>query len=278
MSSKIFCAVYLLIAIGSVHSASYYYRAGREVIVPTLEEVKEVISEIKNEEPVVVEEIVALAPVVNVEPLVTSEEARAKQSPVLRLDSMEVIPKTGETSDKVQTVADTVRNAAVQAIEKQNEEVFTEVIKAEEPKEPVVDANVVVETPAVKSVPVVEPEIKLPEPVVAVVKEESVVPVVEAEIVVVKESVRSAEPEPIKPEEPVKDEKIETPKPTEKSVDAVVPPAIRQQAGTQNPFDQIQSAISSGLNSITSGFQNVVQNVISNSELKSIFQKLFIKT
>lgn len=33
------CFVYLLIAVCNVHSASYYYRGGREVVVPVAEEV-----------------------------------------------------------------------------------------------------------------------------------------------------------------------------------------------------------------------------------------------
>lgn len=39
------CFVYLLIAVCSVHSASYYYRAGREVVVPVAEEVTNHLNE-----------------------------------------------------------------------------------------------------------------------------------------------------------------------------------------------------------------------------------------
>lgn len=288
MSGKILCAVYLLIAISSVHSASFYYRAGREVIIPEvpLDEVKEVLSELKNDQ-VVVEEVII--PAVEVEKVpepvvesVASDEGRAKQGQVLRLDTMEIVPNAGENSEKVQTVAEAVKSVAVQEIEKRIVEALAEipaevvppviipaeVVKADLPKEevPVVDSVVAVETPIVKSVPLVEPEVKVPEPVVAVVKEESIVPVVEAEPV--KESVRSAEPEPVKLEEPVKEEKIETPKPVEKIVEAVVEPVVRQQAGSpSNPLEQFQTVISNGFNTLTSGLQNTVTNLLSNSKL-----------
>lgn len=39
MKGSTLCFVYLLIAVCNVHSASYYYRAGREVVVPVAEEV-----------------------------------------------------------------------------------------------------------------------------------------------------------------------------------------------------------------------------------------------
>lgn len=252
-------AVCLLIAISSVHSASYFYRAGREVIVPTVDEVKEVISELKKDEPVIIEEIIALPNVPEiVEPVipamavksapesvvvennviaadvvlppivpseVVSEEARSKPNPAIRLDTLEVIQPGNERSDKVQTVAETVKIAAVQAIEKQNEEI--EKTKPVEPVAEIADAKVV-DAPIVKSVevpavPVVESVgiVKSPEPVVPVVKDEKVV-----EVVKDVESVRSADPEPSKPEV-VKDEKVEKIEKVEK----VEEPVVKEKAG-----------------------------------------------
>lgn len=241
MSRSLLCTIYLLIAISTVHSASYFYRAGREVIVPTLEEVKEVISELKKEQPVALEPIIAgpigVVPenvvaaienvennmVADVEPLaikaVVNDEARAKPAPVLRLDTLEVI--SADKSDKVITVAETVKNAAVQAIEKQNEEIQS--AKPVDEILPIVTETKVVDTPAaVKSVdePVVPVEkidaiVKSPESVVApvVVKEENVEPAVEVKkvepvetvdkvekIEKIEETVRSADSEPPKPD------------------------------------------------------------------------------
>lgn len=335
MNRNLLCTIYLLIAISTVHSASYFYRAGREVIVPTLEEVKEVISELKKEEPVVLEEIitspVGAGPeslvgvieniennvVADAEPLaikttVVSDEGRAKPAPVLRLDTLEVI--SGDKSDKVITVAETVKNAAVQAIEKQNEE-----NESAKPVEilPKVTETKVIDADAVKSVdePVVPVEkvdavVKSPESVAPVVKDESVVePAVEVKkvdavvenaekvekIEKVEETVRSADSEPVKPDDVQEEKEVvvideadtvekaapkpsssdkqkqkEKPKekpsqqkekPERQQVAAPAPPA--PVPGAPNPLNQIQSA----LNQFTNNIQQAITNVINNSKL-----------
>jgi len=274
MSRNTLCAIYLLIAISTVHSASYYYRAGREVIVPTIEEVKEVISELKKDGPVVVEEDVLLvqptpetdaaAPevvlplvpepvahvvrsvpsvvetvvpivenvetnnVVAAETVVVDDEARAKPSSnigTLRLENIEVI-QPDVKPEKVATVAETVKIAAVQAIEKQNEESANSDIA--KPVEVMTETKVeeAPVAPVVKSVPVVEND----EPVAINAPVEAVVPaVVESveKVDKVQESVRSADPEPAKPEvvkdekpiEMVETEKVETEKIAEKAIE-----------------------------------------------------------
>jgi len=322
MSRNILCAVYLLIAISTVHSASYYFRAGREVIVPTIEEVKEVISELKKEEPVVVEEILSIQPdnvaapvvaeavpivpetksvpetvvpvventennvVVEPEPVVVSQvsdEARAKPNPLLRLDTIEVI-QPGVTPEKVATVAETVKIAAVQAIEKE------EIAKAAEPVvQPAVvepstetkDESVVKSVPVVENVdasvkivetaPVVPAVVPIVEKVEKVEKVESVEPV--------QESVRSADPEPVKPEPVVvKEESVEVPKEVvkddvkaaEKSVEEAVEktvekgvevPAkeVRQQAAQPGPLDVFTNTISNTITNLQTAFQNALQ-------------------
>lgn len=310
MSRNILCAIYLLIAISAVHSASYYYRAGREVIVPTIEEVKEVISELKKDEGVIVEEIVASVPSEPVEPVVKSvtlvenvgpvieaietnvvadaekivladaekvvvaDEARSKPTQVLRLETLEVIQPSGEKSEKVVTVAETVKNAAIQAVESQNQEVAESVKAVVAPiVEPIVPLAVdqvvaapVVAAPVVEnvdaSVKSVEPVVPVVAPVVPVVAPvvESVVPAVEVEQVV-KETLRSADPEPAKPEEPIKSEEpakeeknAEVQQPTEKSV--VASPEIRQ---TPGPLDQISNAITTFTNTLQTAVQTVFQ-------------------
>lgn len=56
MKAIILSTIYLLIATSTVKSASYYYRAGREIIVPSVDEpIKEVIAELKKDSPVAVE-------------------------------------------------------------------------------------------------------------------------------------------------------------------------------------------------------------------------------
>lgn len=284
MSHKILCAIYLLIAVSTVHSASYYYRAGREVIVPTVEEIKEVVSELKKDEAVVVKEVEAV-PVVNVaeieKAIESIDESRAVQHPVLRLDTLEVVQP--DKSNKVVTVAETVKNAAVQAIEKQNQEVAESVKAAEVPVvETKVEVTKVDDVPAVKSAPIIEPvEIKSqvvesPEPVMPVVKDEvkveSAVPAVEAvkelnevkqvvevkeEVKPVEESVRSADPEAVKPEEPIKQEVVEVPQPD--VVDEPKPQIRQTPTQTQAPA-QNQNPFATAINSFTSGFQTLVQN------------------
>lgn len=255
MSRNILCAIYLLIAISTVHSASYYYRAGREVIVPAIEEVKEVVSELKKDGPAIVEEDILLvqptpetvdaavpavmlpetpvALVVKSEPSVVEtvvpivenvetnnvaaaekvavdDEARAKLSSslgTLRLENIEVI-QPDVKPEKVATVAETVKIAAVQAIEKQNEESVDSAVEIAKPVEVLTEIKAE-DAPVVKSVPVVENV----EPVAVKAPVDAVVPaVVESvdKVDKVHESVRSADPEPAKPEV-VKDEKIEKP-------------------------------------------------------------------
>lgn len=315
MMRHLMCAIYLLIAISSVRSASYHSRFGREVVVPAVDEVKEVISELKKDEPVIVDEsIVAAASVVpNVEQTVAvksvpesvvpigetiqqsvdsnvvadnvvvppvvpvGDVARAKPNPSIRLDTLEVISPGGK-SDKVQTVADTVKIAAVQAIEKQNEEI--------EKSKPIVADEAAAVAPVVKTVveekePVVESVsvVKTPEPVVPIVKDDSVksdvaAAVVEPAVVAEKvvETVRSAEPEPTKPE-PVKpdsakpdpfndeqkEEKIEKAEP---QVEKTEYPVRQDSSQTAGPLNQIQTA----LNQITSNIQTAFNGIIANSE------------
>lgn len=340
MSRNTLCAIYLLIAISTVHSASYYYRAGREVIVPTIEEVKEVISELKKDGPVVIEEEVLLvqptpetvdaaapavvAPedlpivlrsvpsvvetvvpivenvetnnVVAAETVAVDDEARAKPSSnigTLRLENIEVI-QPDVKPEKVATVAETVKIAAVQAIEKQNEESVNSAVEIVKPVEVLTETKVE-DTPVVKSIPVENAEpVAIKAPIEAVVP--AVVESVE-KVEKVQESMRSADPEPAKPEV-VKDEKIEKPiemvetekiaekavevpaekpieVPAEKPVEvpaakpvevpaekSVELPAkeVRQQAAQPSPLDAIQTAISNLQNTVTNTFQNAIQN------------------
>lgn len=325
MSRNILCAVYLLIAISTVHSASYYFRAGREVIVPTIEEVKEVISELKKEEPVAIEEILSVqAPPENIEaaviaaeaeiepaialksvpsvvesvvPIVenvennvvvaaveepkqvvaaeVSDEARAKPNTLLRLETIEVV-QPDVIPEKVATVAETVKIAAVQAIEKQNEESL-KTVESAKPIEISTEVKEVEVAPVVKSVPVVEnveASVKTVDPVSAPVPvpvpaevQEVVVPAAVEIVEKAQETVRSADPEPVKPEI-VKEEKVEVPSEAEKIVEKVaeksaeVPaPEIRQQPAQQpGPLDAITNAITNLQNSVQSTFQNAIQN------------------
>lgn len=318
-------ALYSLIAISSVHSASYFYRFGREVAVPSVsDEVKEIVSELKKDEPVNVVELAAV-PVVSevveqaaavksvpasvenvpavennliaaaddvradavvpavaaVQPAVSGEEARAKPNPnpAIRFDELEVIQPGVGKSEKVQTVADTVKSAAVQAIEKQNEEV--EQAKPVEPvKEdvPVVKAvpEVVAVAAPVKSLDAVK---EAEQAVVPAVKDESVAaPVVAAVANVDTEklvaSVRSAAPEPVQkvdaPEQKVQGEKVQ-----ESQADNVQPlpsssPERQESAGANqpsqppNPLNQITTT----LNQITTNFQNALNGIIANCKLE----------
>lgn len=280
MSRNILCAVYLLIAISAVHSA-LYNRFGREVVVPTVEEVEVSISELKKDEPVFIDEVVAVPasetvesivkniPIVeDVRPIVENveannivadpkkvdefigEEGRTKPNQVLRFDTLEVIQPGVEKSEKVATLAETVKNAAIQAIEKQNEETAAaeSVQIVEEPTPEVKEPQI---APVVKFVVEnVDASVKLPE---VTVKDESVVSVVETDKVV-QESVRSADPEAkpqAQPEEQVKEEKIEVAQTAEKSIETPVQPAIRQQPGPlamlQNQLTEITSNIQHGI-------------------------------
>lgn len=313
-------AVYLLITISSVHSASYSYRYGREVVVPSVnDEVKEIVSELKKDEPVnivepaavpngvplvagLVEQAIAVknvptsvvsapenvlgvehnliaaaddvradAPVVTpVQPAVSSEEARAKPNPAIRFDELEVIQPGSGKSEKVQTVADTVKSAAVQAIEKQNEEV-EQAKPVESVKEvvPVVKAVSEVEVaPAVKDV-VKEPE----QPVVPAVKDDSVAAPVAvvanaAPVEKLVESVRSAEPEPVKKPE-VQDQKVQKSDP--ENVEPVPSSPERQESAGANPPNQPPNPlnqITTTLNQITTNFQNALNGIIANCKLK----------
>lgn len=267
MSRNVLCAIYLLIAISTVHSASYYYRAGREVIVPTIEEVKEVISEVKKDGPEIFDEaalfasvpqgpepvahVVRSAPsvvetvvpivenvetnnVVAAETVAVDDEARAKPSSsigTLRLENIEVI-QPDVKPEKVATVAETVKIAAVQAIEKQNEESVNSAVEIAKPVEVLTETKVE-DAPVVKSVPVVE----IAEPVAIKAPIEAVVPaVVESveKVDKVQESVRSADPEPAKPEvvkdekpiEMVETEKVETEKIAEKAIEVLAEKAV----------------------------------------------------
>lgn len=222
MKAFLLCSLYLFVAISSVHSASYYYRAGREIIEPTVEEtVKEVVAELKKEEvlpAVVIDDVDAVkkvddsvvAPSVQVvqvaennvipevkEVIVTEvvDEARGKIVPQqLRLEALEIVQPVN--ADKVATVAETVKNAAVEAIRTTNEDVVTnEVVKPIEkvPEPAVIPAAVipVAETKIVEPVvvPVVEPIVDS-----VVVKSVPLVDIVETPQQAVVEAVKASEP------------------------------------------------------------------------------------
>lgn len=318
MSRNILCAVYFLIAISTVHSASYYFRAGREVIVPTVEEVKEVISELKNSEPVVVQEIVSVqaapenvdavvAAAVQAEPIVpaavvksepsvaesvvpvvenlennvvvaavaeadvspVSDEARAKPISSLRLETIEVI-QPDVKPERVASVAETVKIAAVQAIEKQNEE-LVKAIESAAPAVPLTETKVV-DAPVEKSEPIVEnvdvASVKTADPVVVKTQDEIVVPAAVAAVEKVEsvekaqETVRSADPEPVKTdivkeEKPIEEKPIEQPTEAEKIVEKSAEEPVkevRQAAQQPNPLDAIQQ----GFQTIAQNFQNTI--------------------
>lgn len=299
--------VYLLFAISSVHSASYLYRFGREVVVPSVnDEVQEIVSELKKDEPVVLVEEMAVVPnnpvvsenvdqavavknvpasvvstVENVpavennliaapeQPAVASqvvnEEARAKPNPAIRFNELEVIQPGGGKSEKVQTVADTVKNAAVQAIEKQNEEV--------EKAKPIEPVNEVV-VPAVKAVP---EDVEEPDKIVDEIKEpeEPVVPAVVPNVKVEKlvETVRSAEPEPVKQVE-VQDQKVHVEKsdPVSEKAEPVPPSPERQDSNPNQQQNPIQQLTMSFQNTLL-GIQNTLSGIIANCKfLKNVME------
>lgn len=123
MKSVLICGFVLCVLLSSAQSKSYYYRIGREIIVPTVdtEVVKEVIAaELKKDGGVgLVEESV---PVVSA----TDDEGRADASPVANLEVMEILPVAGNPL-KSATVAETVKNAAIAVVAENTE------VKAEEP-------------------------------------------------------------------------------------------------------------------------------------------------
>lgn len=83
MKSFILSVVYLLIVTSSVKSVSYHYRNGRELVIPSVEEpLKDVISELKKESPVVVEEAVAEKLSENVVPESVPSVVKAVDAPV----------------------------------------------------------------------------------------------------------------------------------------------------------------------------------------------------
>lgn len=238
-----------------------------------VESVVKSVTLVENVGPVV--EAIETNVVADAEKVVVADEARSKPNQVLRLDTLEVIPPTGEKSEKLVTVAETVKNAAIQAVEKQNQEVAESVKAVVAPiVEPVIPLAVdqVVAAPVVDNVDAAVKSVEPVAPVVAPVVE-NIVPAVEVEQVV-KETLRSADPEPAKPEEsakpeePAKEEKIaEAQQPAEKSV--VASPEIRQQAG---PFDQITNAITT----ITNTLQTAVQNVLQTGQTAIQCELLFI--
>lgn len=121
--------MYLLIAVCNVHSASYYYRAGREVVVPVAEE------------------------------LIVAEEAR-KEDPLIALETLEVVPaELVDPAQKIATVAETVKSAAVEAVRTQNEEVLA--VKEVDDVKPVETFVKNVE-PAISGVPVVKTDVVVP--------------------------------------------------------------------------------------------------------------------
>lgn len=111
MKSVLFGVLALCLALNTVNAKAYYYRVGREVIVPLAEDVKEVVA------PVVIE----------------GEEARAKSASIGRIENLEII-KPADNPLKSSTVAETVKNAAVEAVRTANAEVEAAAAQAIEPK------------------------------------------------------------------------------------------------------------------------------------------------
>lgn len=153
MKSALICGIVLCVLLSSVHSATYYYRIGREVIVPSVDEevVKEVVAaELKKDGLAIVEES---APVV-------ADAPRADPSPAANLESLEVVPAAGNPL-KAATVSETVKNAAIEAVRSEN--VVAEVaeeqkIAVEEPKkeaEPEVKKESTEQDPAVRQQPTI---------------------------------------------------------------------------------------------------------------------------
>lgn len=139
MKSVLICGFVVCALLSTAQSKSYYYRIGREIIVPTVdaEVVKEVVAaELKKDGGVaLVEETV---PVVGA----TIDEARADASPAANLEVLEILPASGNPL-KSATVAETVKNAAIAAVAENAE------VKAEEPAkeaEPAVVGAVKTET------------------------------------------------------------------------------------------------------------------------------------
>jgi len=172
------CFVLLLVAVCGVQSASYYYRAGREVILPVAESIREV-------------------PVDNA---------------AIPIGSLEIVPVD---SVKGETVAETVKNVAAEAVRAQNEEIIANEVK---PIEKVVETVPVVaeevktvEAPVAKAVEV--PEVKIaevPEVKVVEVPQVKVVEVPELKSVEVPE-VKSVEVPEVKSVEVPEVKSVEVP-------------------------------------------------------------------
>lgn len=246
------CCFYLIVVIGTVHSATYYYRAGREgreIVAPAVDEVQKVleplIAELKKDPLVLVDESVksvpvAVAAVVKEEAApvkIVADEARLSEVPVEKLESLEIDLPAGSAL-KAATISETVKEAAIEAIRTINAE-NSEVVPSvpvSEPK-PVEAAVVKVEN--------VEPELKL-KTVESVPVSEIVVPVEEK---VVEEAV-SALVNQVVPE--VK----EAPK------DNVAEPVLRQEpspAAPTSPWNAFVNSVQQPLANIIAPIQNLIR-------------------
>lgn len=208
MKSILACCLFMCIAFSTVQSASYYYRAGREIIVPVVDEtVKQVfVSDLKKDGLTVVDEAVILpvaepaspiilaeeiVPVQNLrlsEPLVDQPEVNsvvaeeiksaeiideARATPALGQEKLETleIAQPVDTGLKTATIAETVKNAAIEALRSTNAETIV--------AEPVAVKTVPLEPVASQSngentvVPVAAP--------VAIIKTEEVLPELKSE-------------------------------------------------------------------------------------------------
>lgn len=185
MKSFLMFCLYLCVAISTVKSATYYYRAGREgreIIVPLInEEVQPQIVELKKDPLVVIDEVVAVpaeneqsvaaAEIVektpeqavrlaNVEPEPLREievakiadafadEARRIPAPsVEKIESLEIVPPPNAPL-KSGTISETIKAAVIEAVES---------TPIEAPAEAPVEVPVEAPIEATKSIPIEEP-------------------------------------------------------------------------------------------------------------------------
>lgn len=206
MKSTLLCCLYVFMAINTVKSATYYYRAGREgreIVVPLSvanQEVQPLILDALEKDPLVAVDVSALSKAGKI----AVEEARLAPVPVEKLESLEIVQPVGAPL-KSTTISETVKDAAIEAIRTTNAEIAKELEKpvaAPVENAPIVQ-EVAVPAEAVKSTPVeaavavvIEPEIKSApvEAAVALVVEPEVksAPVEAAVAVVVEPEVKLA--------------------------------------------------------------------------------------
>lgn len=137
MKSVIICGFVLCVLLSSAQSATYYYRIGREVIIPTANE--EVVKE------VVAAELKKDGLTVDSTPVV-ADAARADTSPAANLELMEVVPIAGNPLQAA-TVSETVKNAALEAVRSENAEAeaAAKIPKKDAEPEPVVRQQTIIQ-------------------------------------------------------------------------------------------------------------------------------------